>query len=168
MNKFINIILFAFWLIVSGMVYQTFYRPAEIAPIAPNGTIVEIPMRSIANEWRFEPNVITAQAGDRVILKIFNEDSYDHGFALEAFGVNKRLFPNRETKIEFLVSKPGIFSFYCSVPCGEGHYRHVGQFGEITSPEEPDDHADDLTLACSINSACHRSLRGTLIVEPRG
>ena len=95
MNKFISISIFAFWLIVSGVVYQTFYRPAEIAPITPNGTIVAIPMRSVANEWRFDPDLITAQAGDTVILKIFNEDSYDHGFALEAFGVNKRLFPQR-------------------------------------------------------------------------
>lgn len=147
--------LFAVFLVVSGVVYQTFYRPAEIAPITPTGRVVEIPMRTLANEWRFDPEVISARAGDRVILKIFNEDTYDHGFAMEAFGVNKRLFPKRETVIDFVVSKPGTFSFYCSVPCGEGHYRHVGQFKEAS---------DELTLACSAESPCHQQLQGTLIV----
>lgn len=113
-------------------------------------------MRTIANEWRFEPDVIMAHPGDRVILKIFNEDPYDHGFAMEAFGVNKRLFPKRETVIDFVVSKPGTFSFYCSVPCGEGHYSHIGQFQEAEG--EP------IALACLPHTDCHQTLKGTLIV----
>ncbi len=61
-----------------------------------------------------------------VRLHIYNEDSYDHGFAIEAFGINKRLFPRRQTDIEFIASRAGSFQFYCSVPCGEGHYEQVG------------------------------------------
>ena len=160
MNKFISIIIFTLFLIASGVVYQTYYRPAEIAPITPTGNVVEIKMRSVANEWRWDPDVLNAKAGDRVILKIFNEDPYDHGFALEAFGVNKRIFPRSETVIEFVVSKPGEFNFYCSVPCGEGHYQHVGQF---SSPDEREHSA----AACSPdgNSGCHKSLTGKLVVS---
>lgn len=167
MNKFITMILFAVFLVGSGIVYQNFYRPAEIAPITPSGRVVEISMRTIANEWRFEPAVISARPGDRVLLKIFNEDTYDHGIAIEAFGVNKRLFPNRETIIDFVVSKPGTFSFYCSVPCGEGHYRHIGQFTEskvdTMSLSTIVDH-EHLTLPQE-SSACHQELKGTLIVS---
>jgi len=72
--------------------------------------------------------VIEAKVGDEVVLKIFNEDSYDHGFALEVFGINKRLFPRSETEIRFIASKVGGFTFYCSVPCGEGHYQQTGKF----------------------------------------
>lgn len=128
MNKYIGMALFTVFLIGSGLVYQRFYRPPEIAPIQPTGRVLNLRMRVLENQWKWDPEVVYARPGDRVHLTIFNEDAYDHGFALEAFGVNKRLFAKRETVLEFLVSKPGEFIFYCSVPCGEGHYRQTGKF----------------------------------------
>jgi cytochrome c oxidase subunit 2 len=132
-NKFAKLALFGIFLILSGMIYQRFYRPPELSPIEASGKVVEISMRVKENEWRWDPSVIKVEAGDRVILKIFNEDSYDHGFALEVFGINKRLFPKRETVVDFVASKEGEFTFYCSVPCGEGHYRQTGTF--IVTPQ---------------------------------
>lgn len=126
MNKFIKITLFGLFLLVTGIVYQNFYRPDEIAPVKASGNMVEIQMRVLENQWTFEPNDIHVKAGDTVRLHIFNEDTYDHGFALETFGVNRRLFPKRETTVEFVASKEGSFGFYCSVPCGEGHYDQTG------------------------------------------
>lgn len=127
-NKFVTMLLFAGFVIVSGVIYQNFYRPAEIAPVAASGTILDVKVRVLENKWIWEPSVIEAKVGDTVKLKIFNEDTYDHGFALEAFGINKRLFPKRETTIEFTASKVGAYGFYCSVPCGEGHYQQTGTF----------------------------------------
>lgn len=121
-------LVFAAFLIVSGIVYQKFYRPADIAPIGATNNLREVEVRVLENQWKWSPDVIEVKAGDTVRLKIFNEDSYDHGFALETFGINKRLFPKRETIIEFTASKIGAFSFYCSVPCGEGHYKQTGTF----------------------------------------
>ena len=135
-------------MIASGIVYQNFYRPAEIAPIKASGRIVNVDMRVLKDKWVWSPDTISAKAGDHVILTIFNEDDYDHGFALEAFGVNKRLYPNQSTKIEFDVSKVGTFGFYCSVPCGEGHYQQVGGFTgekEEVSYEHSHDHGGALT-----------------------
>jgi len=126
MNKFVKLLVFASFLITSGIVYQAFYRPPGIGPIKPSGRIVEISVHAKENEWRWEPSKISVKAGDTVKLNIFNEDSYDHGFAIEVFGVNKRLFPRRETLIEFVASRAGSFAFYCSVPCGEGHYGQLG------------------------------------------
>lgn len=120
-------LLFAGFLIISGVIYQKYYRPPEIAPAQASGNVLEINMRVLENQWKWQPNIIQAKIGDQVILKIFNEDSYDHGFAMETFGINKRLFPKRETKIEFLASKIGTFNFYCSVPCGQGHYQQTGK-----------------------------------------
>ncbi|HEY4519307.1 MAG TPA: cupredoxin domain-containing protein [Candidatus Paceibacterota bacterium] len=128
MNKFTKMLIFAAFLIASGIVYQNFYRPAEIAPVKASGKVLDVRVRVLENAWKWEPEVIEAKVGDTVVLKIFNEDSYDHGFALEQFGINKRLFPKRETIIEFTASKAGAFGFYCSVPCGEGHYQQTGTF----------------------------------------
>ncbi|MBI1754748.1 cupredoxin domain-containing protein [Candidatus Azambacteria bacterium] len=128
MNKFVTMTLFAVFLVVSGIVYQNFYRPASIAPVKASGNIKEVKVRVLENKWKWSPDIIEAKIGDTVILKIFNEDPFDHGFALEQFGINKRLFPKRETTIEFVASKIGAFSFYCSVPCGEGHYVQTGTF----------------------------------------
>ena len=132
-NKFTKIAVLAGFMLVTGVIYQKFYRPPEIAPVPESGNVVEISMRVKENEWAWDPAEIKVAPGDRVILKIFNEDSYDHGFALEVFGINKRLFPKRETVIEFVASKVGDFSFYCSVPCGEGHYRQTGKF--VVTPQ---------------------------------
>src|SRR3989338_6174147 len=126
MNKFVKLLFFAIFLIASGVVYQVYYRPPGIGPIKASGNIIEIEMRVKENELQWNPAEIRIKAGDSVKLKIFNEDNYDHGFAVEAFGINKRLFPRRETQIEFTASRAGSFSFYCSVPCGQGHYDQVG------------------------------------------
>lgn len=126
MNKFVIMIISAGVLIAMGIVYQSYFRPAETAPIKASGNAIEINIRIHENTWRWDPDVITVKAGDTVRLKIFNGDSYDHGFALEAFGINKRLFPKQETVIDFIAAKKGDFPFYCSVPCGEGHYDQTG------------------------------------------
>ena len=126
MNKFLKLLIFAVLLIASGVVYQNYYRPPGIGPIKASGHVIEIEMRAKENKWVWEPAEIHVKAGDLVKLKIFNEDSYDHGFAVEAFGINKRLFPGRETDIEFIASREGSFNFYCSVPCGQGHYEQIG------------------------------------------
>jgi len=126
MNKFTKLIFFAVFLMISGLVYEGYYRPAEVAPVAASGRVLTVNIRALENQWKWEPNVIKVRAGDRLILKVFNEDGYDHGFALEALGINKRLFPKRETVIDIIVPKVGKFNFYCSVPCGQGHYQQVG------------------------------------------
>ena len=126
MNKFVKLLIFAVFLISSGVVYQNFYRPPGVGPVAATGHVIEIAMRAKENSWKWEPEEIKIKAGDLVKLKIFNEDNYDHGFAVEAFGINKRLFPRRETNIEFIASRAGSFQFYCSVPCGQGHYDQIG------------------------------------------
>src|SRR3989344_7420846 len=126
MNKFLKILLFAVFLIVSGVIYQKFYRPQSVGPVQASGRVVEVNVRARKDQWKWDPAEIKVKAGDRVILKIFNEDEYDHGWALEFFGINRRMFPQRETVVDFIASKAGIFQFYCSVPCGEGHYDQLG------------------------------------------
>ena len=126
MNKYLGLFLFAVVLLGSGFVYQRFYRPQNVGGSSFSGTVVEMNMRVLKNQWKWDPAVLKVQPGDKVILHIFNEDTYDHGFAIDVFGVNKRLFPQRTTTVEFQATLPGKYKFYCSVPCGQGHYDQIG------------------------------------------
>jgi cytochrome c oxidase subunit II len=84
-------------------------------------SVVEIDM--IAKQWDFTPSTITVQEGDEVKLNIQNVD-VSHGFALFEFGVNEQLIPGETTTVEFIADKAGEYTFFCSVPCGQGH-RHM-------------------------------------------
>ena len=126
MNKFVIIAIFAVVLIGVGIVYNIYFRAPEIAPIKPTGNVVEINITANKNKW--DPTLITVKAGDTVKINLINEDPYDHGFAIEAFGINKRMLVKQKDTIEFVASKKGDFPFYCSVPCGEGHFEQTGHF----------------------------------------
>lgn len=125
-NKYLQLFLFGTVLMASGFVYQEFYRPEGIGGVPSTGRTVEMSMRILKDQWLFEPAELRINAGDKVRLSIFNEDDYDHGFAIDIFGVNRRLFPKRVTILEFSASVPGRHNFYCSVPCGDGHYDQIG------------------------------------------
>ena len=82
------------------------------------------------------PEIIEAEQGDKIIMTIVNEDDYDHGIAVDAFGVSQRMPANSTIKIEFVVTQAGEFPFYCSVPCGEGdvagtHRTHFDMIGKL-------------------------------------
>jgi heme/copper-type cytochrome/quinol oxidase subunit 2 len=78
-----------------------------------------------AKKYEFTPSVITARQGETVRLIITATDR-DHGFELAAFGIKQKLIKGSPTTIEFVVDKPGTFSFKCSEFCGLGHRRMKG------------------------------------------
>ena len=77
-------------------------------------------MTAKKDAWAFEPEVIEAVRGDTIIMTVVNEDNYDHGIAIDAFGISQRMPAESTIKIEFVVTQEGEFPLYCSVPCGEG------------------------------------------------
>ena len=102
-------------------------------------------------QWAFEPEEITIDQCDRVKVTVINEDNFDHGFAIDAFGISQRLPANATINVEFVATKSGTFPFYCSVSCSDsnnpsfglpdgkvqegpyagefrGHFEHIGQF----------------------------------------
>lgn len=78
-----------------------------------------------ARQWEFEPNTVTVNKGDKVVLNVTSED-VSHGFFLDDFGVNETLKPGTTSKIEFTADQAGTFSFACSVFCGSGHGGMTG------------------------------------------
>lgn len=85
------------------------------------GKIAQI--RMTARRYQFDPDVITVKQGQHVQL-ILTATDHDHGIAIPAFGVKQHLKKGVPTTVSFIASKPGTFTFHCSVFCGMGH-RHM-------------------------------------------
>lgn len=84
----------------------------------------------------FLPNALVVHVGDSVQITVYNADTMMHGFAIDAFAVNKDLPPATAnatgaitpstTVITFTASQTGSFTFYCTQPCGDGHLSMTG------------------------------------------
>lgn len=120
MNKYIWLLGAGILVIGAGIAYRVFLLPQSSVPVT-TGKVREITIIAKRDEWRFAPEVIEAERGDKIIATIINEDDYDHGIALDAFGVSQRMPANSTIIAEFVVTQEGDFPFYCSVPCGEGY-----------------------------------------------
>lgn len=101
------------------------------APVVPEITNETAPETAIltpeikefnitARRFVFEPDNIRVKKGDAVKLNITSVD-VTHGFSISEFGVNANLEPGKMTIVEFVASKSGTFTFFCSVVCGAGH-----------------------------------------------
>jgi plastocyanin len=149
MNKFAVLGIVLVLILVGGVAYKQFVGSAD-APIE-TGVVKEYTIISKKLEWRFEPESIEVEQGDRIIATVINEDNFDHGFAIDAFGISQRLPANGTIVVEFVATKSGEFPFYCSVSCSssdnpsfglqngevqtgpyagtfQGHFEHVGKF----------------------------------------
>lgn len=135
MNKYIIVIVVAVVIIGAGIGYRVFFLPETSVPVT-TGKVREITITSQKDKWNFVPEVIEVDRGDTIKLTVINEDNYDHGIAIDAFGVSQRMPANSTIHIEFVVTQEGDFPFYCSVPCGDGevdgHKRgHFDMTGRI-------------------------------------
>ena len=124
-NKNIIIVLILILIVGAGVLYRTIVLKGEICTI-DQGEDKVVNMISKEAAWEFDPSHIELNKCDKVTLNIYNEDEYDHGLAIDVFGVNRRLDPKVTTTIKFTAAKEGALVFYCSVPCGDGHFTHVG------------------------------------------
>ncbi len=115
-----------------GVIWQgDFLNKNKIEEFRSGGVaVVEIDMRVLKDQWRFEPAVIEVPLNSHVRIKIYNEDSYAHSFAIAEIGkdgVNEFLLPNKTTVVEFIADKKGEFEFLCLVLCGKGHFEQKGR-----------------------------------------
>jgi plastocyanin len=149
MNKYIIIGLVLILLIGGGVGYRMMTDTDNCTE--GMGTDVNVSVISKKLEWRFEPESITVNKCDRVTMTVKNEDDFDHGVAIDAFGISQRLPALGEITVNFVASKTGEFPFYCSVSCSgsdnssfglpdgkvatgpytgkvRGHFEHIGKF----------------------------------------
>jgi heme/copper-type cytochrome/quinol oxidase subunit 2 len=135
MNKYLILIILGVLIIGGGIVYRVFILPTGSAPVT-TGVVKELTVIARKDAWLFEPEEIEVNRGDKIIMHVVNEDDYDHGIAIDAFGISQRMPANEIIKIEFVATQAGEFPFYCSVPCGEGEYQgkkrgHFDMVGKV-------------------------------------
>ena len=134
MNKYIVIVIVIILILLGGAGYRMFFSSGENAPIK-TGIIKIVPVTSTELRWEFDPEFIEVEQGDHVVLEVINEDAFDHGFAIDAYGISQRMPAGGSIVIEFDATKAGDFPFYCSVSCGSGivdgvkrgHFDHIGK-----------------------------------------
>lgn len=142
MNKYLILIIIAVLILAGGVGYRMFLIPQKSIPVT-TGKVREITIRAKKDHWQFEPEAVNAERGDKIVATIINEDNYDHGFAIDAFGISQRMPAGQTIKVEFVLTQEGDFPFYCSVPCGEGlvdghkrtHFDMVGTLHVIGAPQ---------------------------------
>jgi len=135
MNKYFIIIIAMAVVIGGGIFYRNFVLSEDAKPVT-TGVVRNVRVVAGKDEWRFEPEIIEADRGDRIIMEVVNEDLYDHGIAIDAFGISQRMPANSTVTINFVVTQVGDFPYYCSVPCGEGYVNgefrdHFDMIGKI-------------------------------------
>ena len=149
MNKYVILGIVLVVIIAGGVIFSATDDSFKCDPSM--GKDVEMTVVSKKLEWAFEPEEITIAQCDRVKVTVINEDNFDHGFAIDAFGISQRLPASESIVVEFVATKAGTFPFYCSVSCsssdaatfglpdGEvqtgpytgtvrGHFEHIGQY----------------------------------------
>jgi len=95
--------------------------------IAQSETSVSpVEIKITATQFEFQPNTITLQK-DKPVRLIVSAVDVEHGFAIEALGINKKLKPKQPAIIEFTPNRTGRFEFACSVMCGTGHDEMTGE-----------------------------------------
>lgn len=120
MNKYLILLIVLIGLVGGGIVYRKYLLPESQKPV-DTGVVREVTVRIMKNSWSFDPEVIDAVLGDTLKLRFINEDDYDHGLGIDAYGVSQRIPARTTVDIPpFVVSKAGDFQFYCSVSCGQG------------------------------------------------
>ncbi len=148
MNKYVVIAIVLVAILGGGMIFSSKTDTDNCSP--EMGQTRNITVVSKKLEWRFDPEVITVEKCDKVNITVVNEDNFDHGFAIDAFGISQRLPANGTININFVATKSGEFPFYCSVSCSDskstgnlqdgvvqagpykgvfrGHFEHIGKF----------------------------------------
>lgn len=149
MNKYLILIMALVLLVVMGIGYRAFFLPDSQKPV-DTGIVREVTVRIQKDSWSFAPETIDADLGDTLKITFINEDDYDHGVGIDAYGVSQRIPARTTLEVPpFVVTKAGDFQFYCSVSCGEGIAKsglhagkkrtHFDQIGTICVHKTPGD-----------------------------
>lgn len=107
---------------------------------------------------KFFPGVMVVNQGDTVNLSVRNTDDVPHGFAIAAYDLNVAINPGQDqangsitpytTSVQsFTASKPGVFRWFCTTPCGPGHFEMFGQL--VVLPTQGSVYAPDVNTVYS-------------------
>jgi plastocyanin len=119
MNKYIIIVIVVVIFLVGGVIFKNVKKDSGNS-VAATGKEVNITIRAVKNEWRWDVTNIQVNAGDKINFTFINEDDYDHGIGMDGYGVNEKMPAGKTTTRSVTATRKGKFNYYCSVPCGAG------------------------------------------------
>ena len=111
----------------TGAKSATGIESEQQARIVRKPGVVEVWMNVVRSH--FTPDIIKARVGDKIIVHITNTErtpDATHGFAVPTRNVMLSLDPGESTTVEFVVDKPGTYSFYCTEFCSALHLEMQG------------------------------------------
>ena len=79
-----------------------------------------------AFEGGYRPSEIRLPVGSEVTFRVTSED-VEHGFTIEAAGVQLELSPNQAREVKHTFTETGEYPFQCHVYCGGGHESMRGK-----------------------------------------
>ena len=91
-------------------------RPAAAGDVKL--TVVNVETAQGVKIW--VPESIFAKKGDKVELRLINKLDAEHGYKIEAFGIEKVVGPQAAETVTFTADKAGIFPISCQL-----HPPHV-------------------------------------------
>jgi uncharacterized cupredoxin-like copper-binding protein len=100
-------------------------QPEASAGVSP-AVLAQLPALTTAHD-KFDQSELRAKVGETVALRLENSDASGHSFDIDAFNVHVPIPPGKAALALFKPSKPGSYTFYCSVP---GH-REAGMVGTL-------------------------------------
>ena len=74
---------------------------------------------TVIQNYRYNPESINVNFGDRVRINIKNNDGVTHGISLPVFGVQEFVRPGQTTTIQFTANQRGNPETFCSTDHGE-------------------------------------------------
>jgi heme/copper-type cytochrome/quinol oxidase subunit 2 len=77
-------------------------------------------------KYEFVPAEIHVKRGQRVLFVVTSADT-QHGFHVDAFGINEPVKKGQTAEVEFQSDKAGTFPMNCSIICGAMHDDMVGK-----------------------------------------
>jgi cytochrome c oxidase subunit 2 len=78
-----------------------------------------------ASRFEFTPDTVKVKAGQPVTLVLTTLDRI-HGFKMPQLGIRTEIIPDQETRVSITPDKPGTYTFFCDVFCGDGHEEMAG------------------------------------------
>jgi cytochrome c oxidase subunit II len=93
---------------------------------SPRAEPSSAPARTIeitASRFKFEPDLIEVQRGERVMLVVRSADT-NHGISIKELGVKAKIPEGGSpVSIELSADKPGTYTVSCAQYCGSGHSK---------------------------------------------
>jgi len=71
-------------------------------------------------KYEFVPPEVHVKRGQQVVFVVTSADK-QHGFHVDAFGINEPVQKGKVAEVEFESDKAGTFPMNCSIICGSGH-----------------------------------------------